>query len=424
MAGSKHRYLSGYCLAGLGLLCGWIGSGSALGQNFDVQSAAYRVPASGSVSSENGGLGFIKPVGFFQRKGRTASPKLCAPEAVPADVEEGPPAVVLPPAGGSIPPVDGQILPVPVEAGPATVLPPVAEEAAPLIAVSAPAAVAPNMLGDYIGVVFQIASPVSSNSGTVLGGLTTTQEIAQERVIKRYKVADFTSPIPTTRVMYSFNYFQNAFTSNGEVYRHFAAAELAFFDRMASVEIRTSVNSFDHFPDDNGTTDFGDLRTTFKGVLYQNPSTVVSGGLAIGWPTGPLPAGVQSSFYFSPFIGYLFGRRSDWYFQGFEQIDFPTQSEDQVLLHTDVGLGYWVYRAPAGTLTGIATTAELHLYTPLGRSPTGSLSNLVLNDVCNTTIGALFFLRNRVQLALGVGFPISAKNDYDYEVQAHIQWSF
>jgi hypothetical protein len=227
--------------------------------------------------------------------------------------------------------------------------------------------------------------------------------------------------------MYSYNYFHDAFHTIGDVQRHFGGFELAMLEQSASIEVVAAVNGFYGFPDVPDTAGFGDLRTTAKVVIYRNDTFVSSGGLGVGWPTGNKPAGVPAGdYYLSPFLGYLLSPQDgDWFLQAFQQLDVPTQGEDQILLHHDVGIGYWLRRDdPNRFVTGIAPTIELHLYTPLGKAPSGALADLYYDDVLNATVGTTFILRRTCSLALGVGIPITTQRDYDVEAQMHFNWNF
>ena len=284
---------------------------------------------------------------------------------------------------------------------------------------------APNMLGDFLGSLYQGAAPAFP--ADVTGGLVTGRDIGEQRIIKRYKVADFTSPAPQSRVIYSYNFFSDVFETTGDVHRNFFGIERAFLDRRFSIEVKSSVNTFTSFAGESDQTLFGDLRTVIKGVLLRRESFLLSSGLAVGWPAGPTPPrNVPRIYVFAPFVGYRYeAENAAWFVQGFEQLDIPDHSDDQLLLHTDVGVGFWLRRYDESrTIRAIAPSAELHLYSPLGASPSGSLTALVLNDVLNATVGMTIYVGSGLQFATGLGIPLSTNKDYDVEAQFHAQWNY
>lgn len=281
---------------------------------------------------------------------------------------------------------------------------------------------APNMLGDFIG-LFYLGPPPPSDLRTI----RTPLAFAQQRSATRFKAADNNSPLPRTRVLYSFNYFSNAFEQGGELYRQFAGVELAGFGNRVSVDLRGNGNTLNGFQGGNGGTDWGNLYTNFKGVLYSRGAQTYSAGLLVGWPVGATPrATPNNNYYLAPWVGYLFARPgSRWFIQGFEQVDFPTSSDDTVLVHTDIGVGGWIIPYRRGrVLNGLAPTLEMHLYTPVGSQPTGALLGLRYNDVWNLTLGVTLFVIDEIQIAMGIGTPLLARRDYDVEAQLHVNVPF
>lgn len=267
---------------------------------------------------------------------------------------------------------------------------------------------APNMLGDLFG----FSQDSSFN-------------IARQRTITRTKVAENANVRPISRAFYNYHWFSNVFETNIDVHRHVPGFEQTFFDGLASVEVRTSINTLagDRVPGNDGT-EVGNLVTTFKGIMYQSDPVTISGGLAIGFPIGPVADGAPGgNALFMPFIGYQYApETTDFFVHGFSQIDIPTASEDQGMIHTDIGFGYWVRRNdPNNLVSSIAPTVEFHAYTPYGDAPTGSLTGLIYNDVLNMTLGTTFVI-GRATIALGLGVPLSSRTDYDVEGQ--IQFNF
>lgn len=272
----------------------------------------------------------------------------------------------------------------------------------------------PNMLGDFIG-GFAFGPAPAPN----------TQPRAVARAMGRFKVADNNSPIPRTRLLYSYNYFDQPFRTDGNLHRNFLGGEGAFLDGLVSAQIKFAVDRYDGFSGAADKSDVSNIETTLKALAYRTTSTAISGGVAIGWPTANLPGTLTDDNYlFAPFVGYLFAPEgSNWFIQGFEQLDVPTESMDLLLLHTDVGIGFLLRERPDAFISMIAPTAELHLYTPIG-SASGPYRDLAYQDTLNMTLGATTRLGRAVTLALGSSFPISSQRDYDYEFQLHLNWFF
>lgn len=368
----------------------------------------------------------IQQVGFFGKRKKVCDPCegpaiiLAEPEMQPAPLpdavkpSEPPPAEqpTAPPA----PSAQAPIAPVPEE----PVAPTTDPFAGAFDVASSDSIMAPNMLGDFAGTVFAAERPQPPQEGL------TAAENAQVRTISRYKVADFNSPVPKTRLLYDFNYFGDAFQTGGQVYRNFGGVEYAFFGEMMSVEVRGTLNTFQSFPDAIDKTEFGDIRSVFKMVVYRNGSNVFTSGVGMTWPTGGLPQGVPGVYAMTPYVGYLFmSESSPLFLQGFNQLDVPFHADDQLLMHTDLGVGYWLRRFdPTRTISGIAPTVELHLYTPIGDSPSGDLLGLRYNDVLNMTVGSSIFVGRNVLVAVGLGIPLSNITDYDIEAQFHFEWRF
>lgn len=339
--------------------------------------------------------GSVKTVGFLKRW----SPRTC--RVCPTPITEE-----MAPAPSSPAPS------MPSEAAPPEPTPaPETDEAlsSSLETASSPQSLAPNMLGDSIG------------------SRTSSSFAVQSRSITRYKIGDNASPLPRGRILYNFNYYQDAFNTPIDVYRNLGGAEIPFFNNIFSVEIRGNLNTLAGTPGDN-QTEGGNVVTTFKGIGYNNnDGFVVTGGLGIGWPVGPFPEGYPGgNTIFAPFLGYIYAPGgSNFFLQGFQQLDIPSASEDQLLLHTDIAGGYWLRRVNDDSfITGIAPTVEFHLYSPLGDAPSGSLAGVIYDDVLNATFGTTFVIANRASVAVGLGVPLSTRKDYDVEAQVQVNWFY
>lgn len=271
----------------------------------------------------------------------------------------------------------------------------------------------PNMLGDFIGgFSFKVApGPVN-------------QPRAVARAITRFKVADNNSPLPRTRLLYSYNYFHDPFQTRGDLSRHFYGVEYGVAE-WASFEIKNSINSYNNFVGFSDKTDISDLQTTLKILGTRAETYALSGGLAVGAPIANMPSSLSNSnWIFAPFAAGLWTPRDSRIFtQGFMQLDIPTVADDVVLLHTDVGVGYFLFNDPTRFVSMIAPTVELHAYTPIGGAG-GVYQDLNYVDVLNLTVGTTFRVREFATLAVGGSFPMSTQKDYDFEIQAHVNWFF
>jgi hypothetical protein len=287
-------------------------------------------------------------------------------------------------------------------------------------------------------------------------------------------VADCESPLPEDRASFRFNYYGNAqqvtgfgppvFAPNGvgtsfaqtkqydaEEYTFYL--EKTFLDGRASLELRVpfstglsnnlnlSAGNAGGFtgaqtltgpafnvattPENslgsNGTQ-FGDMTLILKALAYTSKTLALTGGLALGLPTGDnnsvnindFSGGIgqgtatiqrerlihvnNETWSLSPFLAYLHTPNDRLFTQGFVQFDFPlndsninyteyyargmahplppgavlyptlnppftygTGVSEQALAQLDWGIGYWVVRDPSRRwITGIAPDLELH----------------------------------------------------------------
>ncbi len=280
--------------------------------------------------------------------------------------------------------------------------------------------------------------------------------------IRGMKIAENMSPIPQDRVFSGFNYYNNlngalnsrfaSPVSRIEVFRYLLGFEKTFLDGNASIGLRDNINTFSsnsRFPGLGGTTSsVGDLNLFLKYVLYRSgalsngPSLGISGaggplaatgngalvsaGMSINTPTGPGNfAGSSFSTSFrntelAPFLAYYF-KRDRLFLQGFEQISVPLDARDTVMLYTDVGLGYYVYRntAPNAWITAIAPTLECHVNVPLThrdylslRDPAGT------PDTVDLTYGTNILFGRRSLFTTGIVTPVTGPRPFDFEVVA------
>ena len=132
-------------------------------------------------------------------------------------------------------------------------------------------------------------------------------------------------------------------------------------------------------------------------------------------PTGPgriRGAGFSKSYRdvgLQPFLGYYYSQ-GNFYLQGFEAINAPTDPNDVTLLFNDIGMGYYLYRNPNMDtfITAFAPTFEVHANVPLNHH---DINNV--NDPVGTATVVDPHLRRNVQfgqrtvLLLGAVTPVT-----------------
>ena len=146
---------------------------------------------------------------------------------------------------------------------------------------------------------------------------------------------------------------------------------------------------------------------------------VISGGLAVTVPNGPKSfAGSPAAVGFhdaqiQPFIGYFFNW-GDFFLQGFEAVDVPTDPHDVTEIYNDIGIGYYVYKdqAPGAFIRAIAPVFETHINVPVNHR--GSMR---ITDPAGTAgpvdphLGLNVF-RERSQLPIGFVDPVTGPRPF------------
>jgi hypothetical protein len=318
------------------------------------------------------------------------------------------------------------------------------------------------------------------------------------------KIAEDNNAILQDRVYFLYNHFQNALQMQSILPEPF---ERSFnVDRYSfgiektlnccwSVELlmplagQTEVNTSD-FGISGGTT--GNLAVIIKRLIYESDTTAVSIGLGIDTPTGnnvqgygsiidfPTPPYVQQKFtYFTvhndavhllPYIGFVRAPTSRFFYQGFAQLDIPTNGNridfigvhnyddyvgnyhsdivtsgplgvlnEQNLLFLDISGGYWLYKNPcARGLTGLASVLEFHYATTL--QDTDVVQSAVYPaqfqltfencynrvDIVNLTVGLHAEFANHTLCRVGGVFPVSTGDNrsFNSEVQVQVERRF
>jgi hypothetical protein len=266
--------------------------------------------------------------------------------------------------------------------------------------------------------------------------------------VRGFKIADNQSPRPQDRIFFSFNFFDDlngsvnrrvgAAVSHMKVYRELFGIEKTFFDGNASIGLRVPVNTLTADSTVRGlggtNTSFGNLTAFAKLILWQDTSgrNLVSGGLSVTAPNGPTRfAGSPSAVGFhdaqiQPFVGYIFAGEN-WYIQGFEAIDVPTDPHDVTLIYNDIGIGYFLYRNrdPDAFISSIAPTFETHVNVPVNHrgalrfnDPAGTA------DVVDLTYGVNVLLQRRALLTIGFINPVTGPKPFSYEWQLLLNWYY
>lgn len=290
-----------------------------------------------------------------------------------------------------------------------------------------------------------------------------------------FKVAENESPIPRDRVFAYYEHYAGALgvvegstlstaglpgAGNGQpfpplaisgntirfdVYSEVIGFEKTFFDGQASVEVRmpffqtggnvpvsasgASVSGPDQLTAGFNTTldsesNVGDLTVVFKYAPYLNRDTgsAVAVGLAVTMPTGPtIPTaeGNDNCWLFQPYIGFVWNINPNWYVEGFSSVAIPTNSNTDLVLFEDIGVGYWLYRS-TGLLTGIIPTVELHAnLAPNDHDCIGYNTNEI-----DITAGIHTILNQRAILTLGASIPVTGPLPYTFEGIIELNYLF
>lgn len=267
--------------------------------------------------------------------------------------------------------------------------------------------------------------------------------------VQQLKICENQSPKPQDRIYFTFNYFNNlnqdlnerlgSQITDVQVYRYVLGLEKTFLEGRASAGLRLPINnlsSTSRIPGFGGTsTAAGDLAAIFKYAVLEDRDTgsLVSLGLLVSTPTGPGEFAGARGFRslrntaLTPFIGYILNR-GDLYFQGFSSIEVPLDQRDVTVIYNDLGVGYYVYRAPEPDrfLSAVVPTFEVHVNTPVDHRGFPNPGDLFTNsyDVVNLTSGCNFVLNNGGVLTLGVVTPVTGPRPFDIEAIAQFNLRF
>ncbi len=291
----------------------------------------------------------------------------------------------------------------------------------------------------------------------------------------RVKIAEQNSALPTDRIFFYYNHFQNAIRQSvatgpgapahgfkdASLDRYTFGLEKTYHDGNCSIEFRLPItggfsSSTPEFSMSGGTT--GNLAVVLKQLVYDSDTHVAAIGIGVGVPTGSdvtatLTTGGTSYFrlhneavHLSPYFGFLSTPNDQYFFQGFLQFDVATNGNpvevinggsgamgklhDTPLMFVDLSVGHWLLQQPENPyLTALAAIAEVHYNSTIGDTATSALTSGFTNiggqfqryDNVNVTAGLHAELVNRLRLRVSGAFPLNdARRFFDGEVNASV----
>jgi hypothetical protein len=259
-----------------------------------------------------------------------------------------------------------------------------------------------------------------------------------------FKVADNESAIPQDRLIGAFNFYNfvegqanarmGANVGNVNFYREIVGFEKTFFDGYASIGMRLPFDLLDVGGINQQSADAGDLSIIFKGVFLwdRDAGYIISGGLGITVPTGPVALGGAGfaldtfhSTLLQPWVG-MEWVRGNFFIQGFSAIDVPIDPNDVTFFFNDLGVGYYVFRdrSESGFITGFAPTIEVHVNTPLNHREPSADCLVGLPDWVDLTGGFTVEFNRRSTLAVGVAAPVTGPKPYAMEAITQLNIRF
>lgn len=448
---------------------------------WDLPSATG--PALGQSSPDEGFL-WVDPhgrIGSQQVGGRPQAaplaPAPARPEAQTGAVPVAPPQSLL----AQPPTVGAQAREAPPRPLPPAPTPPYPVESA--LAYRAPAyrlASIPNMYGDFLGAPGTVSivrsveqfGPVSSYDLPPYFDQrypTARVEIPPPGGASRMKISENNRALPSDRLYFAYSHFHGALEANASptvtypIDRYVFGCEKTFLSGLWSAELRMPISS-DFMFASNGfqveRQEVGNLSVIVKRLVWQTDETAVAVGLGVETPTGTDLRGTSGltrfevsnqAVHLSPFIGFMRTPEDSYFYQGFLQVDVPTNGNpvvfgsadlghytEQTLLLIDLSMGYWLRRNPAAFyFRGLAVVAEFHYATTLqnsdvvsGFEPTTFDFLHVANpmnrvDMVDFTIG-LHAEVGQTTVRVGGVFPVNTDEErlFDAEVQVQVNRYF
>ena len=301
-------------------------------------------------------------------------------------------------------------------------------------------------------------------------------------VLGRAKVGENNSAMPRDRFYFVYKHFHNSLhstvTDNAgstvadrdfSLDRYNVGAEKTFGDGNWSVELRMPmIGTLDFFNAgfSNQFGGIGNLSVIGKRLIYESETTAWATGLGLSVPTGA-DSQIQvfnqvftiknEAVHLFPFVGFLSAPSERLFFQGFTQLDVPTNGNslefqdinsgaaatslgsvrDQVLLYVDLSAGYWLYRNPsAPIISGMAPALTLHYTTALEDAHTlagtstdtctdfafGNAANRF--DVLNLNVGVYTTWFNRITTYTGIVSPLDDGTNRFFDMEAQFSLNY
>ncbi len=244
-----------------------------------------------------------------------------------------------------------------------------------------------------------------------------------------YKIAEAESPAPQDRVYVSYNFFTEV-EGIANLHRETFGVEKTFLDGTASLGLRLPFVQTEgsNVPSDQ---EWGDLSVILKYALYHNRASgnLISAGLVVTAPTGPLPASFAindnrldliHSTLLQPYLGFVWNCER-FFVQGFSSVMVPTDADDVTILFHDIGVGYHI---PVNLtfLREVVPVVETHINTPLTRRDENDLPRF--RDAVNLSGGVHLYFNERISLTLGLGTTVTGPRLFDVEGAAALNFRF
>ena len=290
----------------------------------------------------------------------------------------------------------------------------------------------------------------------------------------RRKIAENTGALPTDRLIFNYNNFQNAVNSgdrSDNIDRYTLGFEKTFMDGLFSIDVRFPLTAENDFTDSNtgfirNGSEVGNLSTVLKVLLASDRNYAIAAGLGIDTPTGgdtrlTFPSTDtlilrNDAVHLAPFLGFLFAQDGGLTHQAFLQVDVPTNPngiefvedptitgaqtivtdfEEQTLLYIDYSLSKALFSG-RDTVRRVTGLVEFHYTTTLEDSDEVVITS-VLNptplafssqgnriDVLNLTLGVDTLLSCGANLRFGTVVPINDGDDRFFDVEFLAQVNF
>lgn len=327
------------------------------------------------------------------------------------------------------------------------------------------------MFGDSLGMPGQVfVGP------TFTPGATPYMDIPLAGGSRRVKIAENNRLLPTDRVYFQYNHFQNAFEhrdavagpGTGSLDQYTLGIEKTFLDGQWSCEIRmpftgayrADIPGTENIPGLGlSTSHYGNLAVILKRHLIAGEWWSLGGGLGVDIPLGSDAEGFFDGTPFAidneaahllPFGAAVIRPTDRLFAQAFLQVDVPLNGNrvvldttplgkvnEQTLMYLDVAIGYWLYQNPqANWLTGLAGILEFHYTTTLQNADvfTGTVGARTLGvgnvwnrmDVVNLTMGLHAQFGEGASLGVGGVVPLDDRPDrvFDAEVQVFFNYRY